>query len=74
MDVLLDLSFDELKKITNEKTAEAIINIRNGKIKIQPGFDGEYGYPIFPDESVKEIFSKRNVSLQKSQKGLNEFM
>ena len=74
MDVLMDLSFDELKKITNEKTAEAIINIRNGKIKIQPGFDGEYGYPIFPDEDVKEKVLGVKQANKHKQKGLNEFI
>jgi len=76
MDVLLDSSFDELKKITNEKTAEAIINIRNGKIKIQPGFDGEYGYPIFSegDKKLKERVVKTNKFSHNDQKGLNEFI
>ena len=74
MDVLLDSSFDELKKITNEKTAEAIINIRNGKIKIQPGFDGEYGYPIFSDKNVKEDVVELKQANKHKQKGLNEFI
>ncbi|MBU1204766.1 MAG: endonuclease Q family protein [Nanoarchaeota archaeon] len=74
IDILLNLSLDELKKITNEKIAEAIINIRNGKIKIQPGFDGEYGYPLFSDKDVKEeVVELKQVSKNK-QKGLNEFI
>jgi len=74
MNVLLNLSFDELKKITNEKTAEAIINIRNGKIKIQPGFDGEYGYPLFSDKDVKEDVVELKQANKHKQKGLNEFI
>ncbi len=76
MDILLNSSFDELKKITNEKIAEAIINNRNRKIKIQPGFDGEYGYPIFSDDNKKSKggFVETNKSLHKGQKGLDEFM
>ncbi|HHI04350.1 MAG TPA: DNA helicase UvrD [Candidatus Woesearchaeota archaeon] len=74
MDVLLNSSFDELKKVSDEKIAEAIINIRNGKIKIQPGFDGEYGYPIFSDEDVKEDIAKLKQANKHNQKGLNEFI
>jgi len=74
MDVLINSSFDELKKVTNEKIAEAIINIRNGKIKIQPGFDGEYGYPLFSDKNVKEEVIKLKQANKHNQKGLNEFI
>jgi len=74
MDILLNSSFDELKKVSDEKIAEAIINIRNGKIKIQPGFDGEYGYPIFSDEDTKKKVSKNKPVRNHKQKGLNEFI
>jgi len=74
MDVLINLSFDELKKITNEKIAEAIINIRNGKIKIHPGFDGEYGYPLFSDKDTKKEDSKNKLIENHKQKGLNGFI
>jgi len=74
IDILLNLPLDELKKITNEKTAEAIINVRNGKIKIQPGFDGEYGYPIFSDKDIKEDVVEPKHANKHKQKGLNEFM
>lgn len=76
IDILLNLPLDELKKITNEKIAEAIINIRNGKIKIQPGFDGEYGYPVFSDDNKKskERFAETNKFSHKGQKGLNDFI
>ena len=74
MDVLLDLSFNELKKVSDEKIAEAIINNRNGKIKIQPGFDGEYGYPIFSEKDVKEEVVELKQANKHKQKGLNEFI
>jgi uncharacterized protein (TIGR00375 family) len=49
-EVLLDLSEIELKKIMPTVLAEGIIRMRNNKIKLIPGFDGEYG--------KVEIFSK----------------
>ena len=38
---------EDLIKVTNQKIADAIIKVREGKIKIKPGYDGVYGQPIF---------------------------
>ena len=43
LDVLLNLSKDELKKITGAKIVEGIIKMRKGELTIKPGFDGQYG-------------------------------
>lgn len=51
-DVLLDLSEMELKKIMPEILADGILRMRDGKIKLTPGFDGQYG--------KVEIFSKKD--------------
>ena len=56
--VLLDLSLEELTKIMPEDLAKGIIRMRDNKIKINPGFDGQYG--------IVEIFSeqeKKNAKL-----------
>jgi PHP family Zn ribbon phosphoesterase len=42
-EILLDLNGDALKKITGEEIAEKIIEMREGKIKIEPGYDGVFG-------------------------------
>ncbi|MDD5086464.1 MAG: endonuclease Q family protein [Candidatus Nanoarchaeia archaeon] len=70
IDVLLNTSLDELKKITDEKIADVIVKIRHGEIKIHPGFDGEYGYPVINDENNKQ--NEINIKT-KQQKELNEF-
>ncbi len=41
--LLLDASEAELRDIAGDKTAEAVIMVRKGELKIIPGFDGEYG-------------------------------
>jgi len=69
LDILLETPLDELKKLTDEKIAEAIIANREGKIKIQPGYDGEYGYPVFDEKDIKEV-----KEIKKAQKGLGEFI
>jgi len=79
--VLLDAKKEELMKFTSEKIADAIIQNRFGKVKIIPGYDGEYGYPVFSDEDIKEKKHIKNSKIiitkekeKKVQKGLNDFM
>ncbi len=60
--ILLDVSYEELKKIVDEKLAKAIIMNREEKIRIRPGFDGMYGVPIFKEK------------IEDPQKGLNKFI
>lgn len=42
LNVLLEVPFEELKKI-DQKVAEGIIKVRKGNLEIFPGFDGVYG-------------------------------
>jgi len=48
--ILLNISYEELKRVADEKLAKAIIYNRNGKIEIKPGYDGEYGIPVFKEK------------------------
>lgn len=42
-DILMKIPEEELKKNLNPKIAEAITRVRAGKVKVEPGYDGEYG-------------------------------
>ncbi len=56
--VLLDVGFDDLKKITSSRIAEAIIKVREGKVYLKPGYDGVFGrITVFP-EKIKFVSSK----------------
>ena len=49
---LVDAPKEALTEIVNERIAEAIIKVREDKIKVIPGYDGVYGRPIiFEDEA-----------------------
>ena len=51
--VMINAPADELKKI-NEKVSELIEKNREGKIKMKPGYDGEYGKMITGEEEKSE--------------------
>jgi len=75
LDVLMHTPIEELKKDVDEKIAEAIIKVREGKVRVKPGFDGEYGVPVF-DNSIENQKDKQEECIVKNrtpQKGLDEF-
>jgi DNA helicase II / ATP-dependent DNA helicase PcrA len=43
LNILLDCTIKEIESIAGERTAEGINNMREGKISINPGYDGEFG-------------------------------
>ena len=53
-DVLLNVSRERIVSETNEKIAEAIQRVREGKLHILPGYDGVYGTArIFSEQKKK---------------------
>jgi uncharacterized protein (TIGR00375 family) len=70
--VLINTPEADLKKVVDEKIVNAIMKNRFGQIEVQPGYDGEYGIPIF-DESDRKELQKFEVP-KKVQKGLGDFI
>jgi PHP family Zn ribbon phosphoesterase len=56
--ILLDVSLEELNKFTLPKIAEGIKRVRDGKLIIEPGYDGEFGKVRIFQEGEKETVSQ----------------
>jgi len=75
-DVLLNVPEEELYKITTEKIAKTILLNREGKIRVKPGYDGEYGVPLLEGAEINEevkIEPPKNPPKQSKQKSLADF-
>jgi uncharacterized protein (TIGR00375 family) len=70
--VLLNVSKEELLKVTSEKIADAIVKVREGKVKYAAGYDGVYGRPVFSDEEFEKI-QKQQKAKAREQKNLKDF-
>jgi len=58
--ILLDVEEGDLKGKTDLRIAEGIKKMREGKVEIRPGYDGEYGViKIFSDKEREEIESQQ---------------
>ena len=52
--VLIDASAEELSKVVDPKIAEAVVNVREGRAQVIPGYDGVYGQLILFKERKTE--------------------
>lgn len=57
--VLIDASKNELDGFGYEKIADAILRVRDGRVKIVPGFDGVYGQLVIFDGNPEGTFTQR---------------
>jgi uncharacterized protein (TIGR00375 family) len=68
--VLIDASKEALMSVADVQIAEAVVRVREGDVRIAPGYDGVYGQiAIFEDQSEKKASPQRVQQLN-----LSDFM
>ncbi|KYH42285.1 MAG: hypothetical protein AYL33_003260 [Candidatus Bathyarchaeota archaeon B63] len=68
--VLLDAPFDEMAEIVDPRIAEAVIRIREERVRLTPGYDGVYGQVrIFEDEEAEGLMEKRGSDRASGEAG-----
>lgn len=72
LNVLLNISKEELVKVTNERIADAIIKVREGKVKYICGYDGVYGRVIFDEKEYQRLKEKQKIKIS-TQRSLKDF-
>jgi uncharacterized protein (TIGR00375 family) len=68
--VLIDAAKDALAAVVDNEVAEAIVRVREGNIRIAPGYDGIYGQLVISDDLSVE----RTVHQRVQQSNLSDFM
>ncbi|RLJ09065.1 MAG: DNA helicase UvrD [Candidatus Aenigmatarchaeota archaeon] len=66
--VLLEAGEEELASVCREDIAKGIVMVRENKIRIVPGFDGVYGYPLLGKLKEREMKTETKRDKQKSLK------
>ncbi len=60
LEILLDLSEEQLRRNLPPRLAEGILRVRGGQVEILPGYDGEYGeVRIFKGEEAQPAAEKQ---------------
>lgn len=61
LDILLNISRQDLEEATLSEIGEGIIRVREGKVFIEPGYDGVYGKVRIFSKGEQKLLSKQGV-------------
>jgi uncharacterized protein (TIGR00375 family) len=68
--VLIDASKEALRAVVDEKMVDAIVRVREGRVKVVPGYDGVYGRLVLSEDTLVANNAPRTVQ----QRNLSDFM
>jgi uncharacterized protein (TIGR00375 family) len=68
--VLIDASKDALRSVVDERVVDAIVRVREGRVKVAPGYDGVYGRLVLSEDTPVRNNALRTVQ----QRNLSDFM
>lgn len=76
--IVLNAKDEEIQKIVDPKVATYILKNRHGQITFKPGYDGEYGHPLFDENfslEKRKVLSKEKDTNNTIdiQKGMDAF-
>ncbi len=73
-EILLNPDMNKIKNLVGEKVAEYIERNLKEDLEVIPGFDGEYGIPIFDEKDKAKGILVQKFKASKGQKGIDDFM
>jgi len=71
--VLIDAKREDMARVVEPRIVDAVVNVREGKIHVTPGYDGVYGQLVF-SESGKLALKREELKAVKKQTSLFEFL
>ena len=63
IDILTKVPPEELKKAVDPRVAEGIVRVRAGRVKVEPGYDGEYGKICIFGEDEPKVAKEEQINL-----------
>jgi len=72
--VLMDASLEEMLGCVGLKIADAVVRVREGKVKVIPGYDGVYGQLVLFEDQTKKEESVTKMKEKTKQRRLFEYV